>query len=69
MSQNSASLQTLVAEVEFGCIGRVASPPRLESTSEQFYFWVERDKLVEKTQIVRTQSTIGGRKYDFYAVV
>ncbi len=69
MSQNSASLETLVAEVEFGCIGRVASPPRLESTSEEFYFWVERDKLVEKTQIVRTQSTIGGREYIFYAVV
>ena len=28
-------------------IGRVASPPQLESTSEQFYFWVERGRLVE----------------------
>lgn len=69
MSQNSDSLETLVADVEFGCIGRVASPPRLESTSEEFYFWVERDKLVEKTQIVRTQSIIGGRTYVFYALV
>lgn len=66
---SSEALEALIADVEFGCIGRVASPPRLESTSEQFYFWVERDKLVEKTQLVRTKSTIGGHEFSFYGIV
>lgn len=50
-------------------IGKVASPPRRESTSEQFHFWVPRDRLVEKTQIVRTDSQVGGRDISFYATV
>lgn len=50
-------------------IGKVASPPRRESTSEQFHFWVPGDKLVEKTQIVRTDSRVGGRDISFYATV
>jgi len=59
---NSQSASTLL-------IGRVASPPPLESTSEQFYFWVQRGRLVEKSQIVRTESSIDGRKIQFYGVV
>lgn len=50
-------------------IGKVASPPRRESTSEQFHFWVPGDELVEKTQIVRTDSSVGGREISFYATV
>jgi DNA helicase HerA-like ATPase len=50
-------------------IGRVASPPQLESTSEQFYFWVQRDKVVEKTQIVRVESEINGQPYQYYGVI
>ncbi len=50
-------------------IGRVASPPQLEATSEQFHFWVQRGRLVEKTQLVRTRSVIDGREIDFYGVV
>jgi DNA helicase HerA-like ATPase len=50
-------------------IGKVASPPHRESTSEQFHFWVPGDKLVEKTQIVRTDSRVGGRDISFYATV
>ena len=50
-------------------MGKVASPPRRESTSEQFHFWVPGDKLVEKTQIVRTDSRVGGRDISFYATV
>jgi len=50
-------------------IGRVASPPPLESTSEQFYFWVQRGRLVEKSQIVCTESSIDGKKIQFYGVV
>lgn len=50
-------------------IGKVASPPSRESTSEQFYFWVKRDELVEKTQIVRTESQIGNEIIEFYGIV
>ena len=40
-------------------IGMVGSPPAHEATSETFDFWVPRGELVEKTQIVKTQSLIG----------
>lgn len=50
-------------------IGRVASPPQLESTSDRFYFWVQRGRLVEKTQIVRAESLIDGQTIQFYGVV
>lgn len=50
-------------------LGKVASPPRQEATSEQFHFWVSPAQLVEKTQIVRTTSTIAGRTVTWYAVV
>lgn len=50
-------------------IGRVASPSGKESTADQFYFWVDRDKMVENTQIIRTESEIGHITYTFYAVV
>jgi uncharacterized protein len=50
-------------------IGRVASPPQLESTSEQFYFWVQRDRLVEKTQLVRAESEVNGQTIKFYGVI
>src|SRR5262245_14954341 len=51
------------------CIGKVAAPPRQEATSEQFYFWVPEDTLVEKTQIVTCESEIAGQWVTFYAVV
>lgn len=63
-SRNGAS-----AGADAEIIGKVASPPRRESTSEQFHFWVPGDKLVEKTQIVRTDSRVGGRGISFYATV
>ena len=50
-------------------IGRVASPPQLKSTSEQFYFWVQRNRIVEKTQIVRVESQVNGQTYQYYGVV
>jgi uncharacterized protein len=50
-------------------IGRVASPVRYESTSSRFYFWVERGKLPEKTQLVWTSSQIGSQLIRFYGVV
>jgi len=50
-------------------IGKVASPPRRESTSEEFFFWIAPDQLIEKTQIVRTQSTIGSQEITFYGLI
>ena len=50
-------------------IGKVASPPRRESTSDEFHFWVKRGELVEKTQIVKTESQIGNKTIEFYAIV
>jgi uncharacterized protein len=50
-------------------VGRVAAPPGLESTSGLFYFWVDRDRCVERTQVVRTRSTLGHREIEFVGVV
>ena len=50
-------------------IGKVASPPRRQASSDEFCFWVRPDMLVEKTQIVRTDSTIGGEAIRFYGLV
>jgi DNA helicase HerA-like ATPase len=50
-------------------IGRVASPPQKESTSEEFYFWVRDDVIVERGQIVRTELSHGGGVIRFYAAV
>jgi DNA helicase HerA-like ATPase len=50
-------------------LGKVAAPPNRESTSEFFYFWVEREKIVERTQIVTTSSALGGRTVDFVGLV
>jgi hypothetical protein len=52
-----------------GAIGKVASPPQRESTSEEFYFWVAPDTLVEKSQIVYTESTVGGQLLKFYGLI
>lgn len=50
-------------------LGKVASPPNKESTCDEFYFWVRRDAVVERTQIVTTTSRLGGRDVIFYALV
>ncbi|MFO0803099.1 MAG: ATP-binding protein [Gemmataceae bacterium] len=50
-------------------LGRVSAPPEHESTSGKFYFWVDRSKSVERTQIVTTTSTVGGREVKFVAIV
>jgi hypothetical protein len=50
-------------------IGKVASPPRRESTSEEFFFWVRPDALIEKSQTVRTRCDIGGQAITFYGLV
>jgi hypothetical protein len=50
-------------------LGRVAAPPNKESTSEYFYFWAEKGKLCERTQIVTTTSQLGGRPVQFVGLV
>ena len=50
-------------------LGRVACPAEHESTSGVFYFWVDRAKSVERTQIVVTKSTVGTRTVSFVGIV
>jgi hypothetical protein len=50
-------------------IGKVASPPQREATSDLFHFWVPPGGLVEKTQIVHTESQIGHHLIQFYGIV
>jgi DNA helicase HerA-like ATPase len=50
-------------------LGKVASPPNKESTCDEFYFWVRRDAVVERTQIVTTTSRLGGQEVKFYGLV
>ncbi|QJW94157.1 ATP-binding protein [Frigoriglobus tundricola] len=50
-------------------LGRVAAPPEHESTSGVFYFWVDRARTVERTQIVTTRCVVGGREVTFVAIV
>lgn len=50
-------------------IGKVATPPQKEATTDEFYFWVRRDTLVEKAQIIRAECVIGGQTIQFFAIV
>lgn len=50
-------------------LGRVAAPPEHEATSGGFYFWVDRQRTVERTQIVTTQSEVAGRSVRFVGIV
>ena len=50
-------------------LGRVAAPSGYESTSGLFYFWVDREKTVERTQIVTTRSVVAKREVKFVGIV
>lgn len=50
-------------------IGKVASPPQKESTSEEFHFWIRDGVLVERGQIVWTELEHDGQPIRFYAAV
>lgn len=50
-------------------LGRVASPVRQESTSEHCDFWVQKDRIAEKSQIVRIDSQLAGQDVTFYGLV
>lgn len=57
------------AQPESVTIGKIASPPNKESTTQKFWFWVPARQLVEKTQIVRVDSHVGERAIRFYGVI
>lgn len=50
-------------------VGRVAAPVGSESTTAEFHFWAPREALIEKTQLVRAESTVAGKSIQFYGVV
>ena len=50
-------------------LGMVASPPHKESTSDEFFFWVARGVVVEKTAIVAVESDLGGQVVRFYGLI
>jgi hypothetical protein len=50
-------------------LGRIAAPPNKESTSDCFYFWVGRGRLVERGQVVATTTRLGGRTVAFVGLV
>lgn len=58
------------AEDETPLVGRVASPPRIESTSEEFHFWVRNDRIAERSQVVRAHSQFpDGQEVNFYGTI
>ncbi|MBX9583509.1 MAG: ATP-binding protein [Gemmataceae bacterium] len=50
-------------------LGKVAAPPDKEATSDEFYFWAARDRVVERTQVVTTTADLGGREVRFVGLV
>jgi DNA helicase HerA-like ATPase len=50
-------------------LGRVGAPRGAEATSEQFYFWVPDEQLVEKTQLIHMKSPAGRTAVEFYGLV
>lgn len=50
-------------------LGRIATPAEHQSTSQRFYFWVDKDCSVERTQIVTTTSKSGDREVRFVGIV
>ena len=50
-------------------LGKVAAPPDKEATSDQFYFWAARGRVVERTQLVTTAADLGGRPVRFVGLV
>jgi hypothetical protein len=50
-------------------VGRIAAPIRFESTPNDFYFWVKRGTVLEENQIIFSESTAGGERIKYYAIV
>ncbi len=65
----SISNPSINSEILVRPVGRIGCPAGQEATSELFHFWIPDDALVEKTQLVTCQSTIGGQDLKFYAII
>jgi hypothetical protein len=50
-------------------LGRVGAPRAGEATTEEFYFWIPEDQVVEKTQLVRVRSRAGTIPVEFFGLV
>lgn len=50
-------------------LGKVAAPDGQEATSDTFYFWVPTTALIERSQLVVSESVIATRNYTFYGLV
>ena len=50
-------------------VGRVGAPRGAEATSDTFSVWVADDEVVEKTQLVRADTEVGGRPVHMYGLV
>lgn len=50
-------------------IGRIGAPSGQEASSSEFFFWSKEDATVEKTQLVRVETSIGAREVDLYGLV
>jgi hypothetical protein len=50
-------------------LGRIGAPRASEASTEEFYFWVPEDQIVEKTQLVRVESRSGGGPVEFFGLV
>lgn len=50
-------------------VGRVGAPRASEATTEEFYFWIPEDQVVEKTQLVRVLSRAGATPVEFFGLV
>jgi hypothetical protein len=61
--------RTVDSSVMSSALGRVASPLGHEATTGRFSFWVAPGILVEKGQLVVTESRIGSDSICFYGVV
>lgn len=66
MAANSEEQQS---DVGAAPLGRIAAPRANEATTEEFYFWVPEDRVVEKTQLVRVESRSGGGRVEFFGLV
>lgn len=50
-------------------LGRISTPPAKEATPFEFYFWVDNDRLVELTNLVKVESELLGEKIIYYGIV
>ncbi|MBW3589861.1 MAG: ATP-binding protein [Actinobacteria bacterium] len=68
-SNPETGAETQSAQPEIAVVGRVGAPVGHEATSSQFFFWSKENATVEKTQLVRVESTTGDKPFRVYGLV